>query len=219
MTKRILALIMVSTLLAGCASHRAERGHVDMRATALQMHETQIIENLALIKLERAPLHHDYTALNAEVTDKGTGGGKFTHTEVTNSIRDRLATAETLKAVTTDLVEPTVSAEATTQLTITAKPVNAATSVYGAYGTYLGLDPDTGSLGAADRILCSNTDPGCNAVAKHRFLGRWWYVPMAYQNEFRSLTLLLVSDRAGAKGDGGAKIIEDLADTLRFLDD
>jgi|SRR5580700_4797486 hypothetical protein len=207
--ERSTVMLLGSLILAatsGCRSAQLANDQDRIRQAVLDLHTTQILDNLVRLDRGLPIIQLDYIHMTGTITqnEQGSFGGGQTTVSTSNQ-HFKGVVPPSIFAFTrafTNTFAYSTQAGQTNQLTITAEPVTTNAEVYNAYLEFL---KDKGNLictpqppGPCDAIVCrSYPNPCCT---EHRFWHRdddvvYYWVPTGSKDAFRRLSLYAVDLR------------------------
>ena len=207
MKKAIWIVLAAVATGPGCATHRVACDQDCLRQAVLDLNTNQIMDNLIRLDKGLPIVHIDYSQLTGQVTDMVGAEGDFESTvDHMTGVGTMLLVARELKNVWTGKL----TGSQANQVSVTGQPVTNDPTVYNAYLAFyakpgrLMKTPEPPPPGAAILVRCAEVgcdDLGCGA---HKHGHRWscrkpeviyYWVPCAYKEDFRELTLYAVALR------------------------
>jgi hypothetical protein len=190
MVRRLIAVLLCGTVLSGCAVHEVHKDHDLIRSTLLDLYTNQIIDNLVRAKNGMPIIQLDYTQASAMVTiTNSISGSDAQAVTASNLLTIPAATLAATRTIMTTLMGSLGNMNAN-QVTIGAVPLITSNEVYDAYLQFLDDAKNPGSL----MVTNEAPEPGLAHVCK-KCNGKYYWVPVTYQDLFFKLALLTTARR------------------------
>jgi hypothetical protein len=203
------AVLVAICASGGCRSRQLAHDQDHIRHAVLDLHTSQIMDNLVRLRKGLPIVQLDYTNMTGTVTQTGNVNASATQSVVANRFFNIPAASLAASRVFTNGQGVGGSAQQVNQLTITAQPVLNSPEVYNAYLTFL-KDEDhlrqscePPSCGAAIVVKCDEDCTEvfdcavCDQTRKRKAHGAkvYYWVPVEYRDDFRRLCLYTVALR------------------------
>lgn len=190
MVRRVTAILICGTAMSGCAVHEVHKDHDLIRTTLLDLYTNQIIDNLIRAKNGMPIIQLDYSQATAMVTiTNSIAGSDSQAVTASNLLTIPAATLAATRTILTTLMGNLGNMNAN-QVTIAASPQITSNEVYDAYLQFLDEDKNPGSLMVTD----DPPNPGDAHICR-KCNGKYYWVPVSYQNLFFKLALLTTAQR------------------------
>jgi hypothetical protein len=199
-------LILATTV--GCRSTQLANDQDHIRQAVLELHTTQIIDNLVRLDKGLPIVQLDYLHMTGTITqnEQGTFGGGQTTVSTSSEHFPAVITTSiaAFSRAFTNTFSYSTQAGQTNQLTITAEPVTNNSELYNAYLEFL---KDKSNLmctkerpAPCDAIVCRSYPDPCCATRSWWWSDRsgsdvYYWVPTASRDAFRRLSLYAVALR------------------------
>lgn len=166
------------------------KDHDLIRTTLLDLYTNQIMDNLVRAKNGLPIIHLDYTQATAMVTNTNSISGSDSQAVTGNSLLTiPAATLAATRTIMTTLTGNLGNMNAN-QVTIAAAPVTTVNEVYDAYLEFLDDEKNPGSL----MVTSDPPKPGMAHICR-KCNGKYYWVPVQYQDLFFKLSLLTTAQR------------------------
>ena len=190
MVRCVIGVLLCAAACSGCAVHEVHKDHDLIRTTLLDLYTNQIIDNLVRAKNGMPIIQLDYTQASAMVTITNSISGSDAQAVTgSNLLAIPAATLAATRTIMTTLMGSLGNMNAN-QVTIGAVPLITSNEVYDAYIQFLDESKNPGSL----MVTHEPPEPGMAHVCK-KCNGKYYWVPVAYQDLFFKLALLTTARR------------------------
>ncbi len=190
MVRCVIGVVLCAAICSGCAVHEVHKDHDLIRTTLLDLYTNQIIDNLVRAKNGMPIIQLDYTQASAMVTiTNSISGSDAQAVTASNLLTIPAATLAATRTIMTTLMGSLGNMNAN-QVTIGAVPLITSNEVYDAYLQFLDEAKNPGSL----MVTKEPPEPGMAHVCK-KCNGKYYWVPVTYQDLFFKLALLTTARR------------------------